>query len=65
MTQGTQVDINDVNVADFFRDVLEFLPYDPNPEQVEAIASFAHFLLYGGGRSCIFLTAMLALARHR
>lgn len=55
MTQGTQVDINDVNVADFFRDVLEFLPYDPNPEQVEAIASFAHFLFYGGGRSLYLL----------
>lgn len=52
---GLQVDINDVNVADFFSDVLEFLPYEPNPEQVEAIASFAHFLLYGGERSLYLL----------
>ena len=50
-----QVDINDVNVADFFGDVLEFLPYEPNAEQVEAIASFAHFLLYGGERSLYLL----------
>ncbi len=53
--QSVQVDVNDVNVADFFHDVLEFLPYDPNPEQVEAIASFAHFLLYGGERSLYLL----------
>lgn len=53
--QSVQVDVNDVNVADFFSDVLEFLPYEPNAEQVEAIASFAHFLLYGGGRSLYLL----------
>lgn len=50
-----QVDINDVNIVNFFSDVLEFLPYEPNAEQVEAIASFAHFLLYGGARSLYLL----------
>ncbi|MBR5638654.1 MAG: AAA family ATPase [Muribaculaceae bacterium] len=50
-----QVNLNDVRVADFFSDVLEFLPYQPNAEQVEAIASFAHFYLYGGARSLYLL----------
>ncbi len=52
--KSVQVDVNDVNVADFFRDVLEFLPYEPNNEQVDAIASFAHFMIYGGAR-CLYL----------
>ena len=50
-----QVDVNDVKVTDFFSDVLEFLPYEPNAEQVEAIASFAHFFLYGVDRSIYLL----------
>ena len=53
--KSVQVDVNDVKVADFFSDVLEFLPYEPNAEQVEAIASFAHFLLYGRARSLYLL----------
>lgn len=49
------VDKGDVNIEDFYFDVLENLPYEPNNEQVEAIASFAHFMLYGGVRSLYLL----------
>lgn len=51
----SQIDVNDVGVDDFYRDVLEFLPYDPNSEQVYAIAAFAHFMLYGSMRSMYLL----------
>jgi len=50
----SNVDNSNVAVEDFYHDVLEYLPYEPNSEQVEAIASFAHFLLYGGPR-CLYL----------
>lgn len=42
-------------VDDFYYDVLNYLPYEPNNEQIEAIASFAHFLLYGDYRSVYVL----------
>ena len=45
----------DVKVEDFYFDVLDHLPYEPNNEQIDAIASFAHFLLYGSPRSVYLL----------
>ena len=45
----------DVKVEDFYYDVLNHLPYEPNNEQIDAIASFAHFLLYGSPRSVYLL----------
>lgn len=53
--KSVHVDVNDVKIADFYCDVLEFLHYEPNAEQVEAIASFAHFMLYGGDKSLYLL----------
>ena len=51
----THIDINDQQIGDFYRDVLELLPYEPNEGQVEAFAAFAHFLLRGAERSVFLL----------
>ncbi len=50
-----EASVNDPLIGDFYRDVLELLPYEPNEEQVEAFATFAHFLLYGAERSVFLL----------
>ena len=50
-----EASVNDPLIGDFYRDVLELLPYEPNEEQVEAFAAFAHFLLYGAERSVFLL----------
>lgn len=51
----SRFDINDRHVNDFYRDVLELLPYEPNEGQIEAFAAFSHFLLYGSDRSVFVL----------
>ena len=52
---NSRYDINDQLTSDFYRDVLELLPYEPNQGQVEAFAAFAHFLFYGDERSVLLL----------
>ena len=47
--------VDDSKILDFYQQVLDFLPYQPNQEQVEAFATFAHFLLYGNERSVFML----------
>lgn len=42
-------------IGDFFAHVLEQLPYEPNDDQVKAIATFAHFLHYGGPQAVYLL----------
>ncbi len=49
------IDVNDHRISDFYYDVLSLLPYEPNKEQVEAFAAFAHFMLYGDERSVFLL----------
>lgn len=49
------IDVNDRKISDFYQDVLSLLPYEPNKEQVEAFAAFAHFLFYGDERSVFLL----------
>lgn len=49
------IDVNDHKISDFYRDVLDLLPYEPNSGQVEAFAAFAHFLLVGDARSVFLL----------
>ena len=53
--ENLHIDINDEKIGDFYRDVLDLLPYEPNAGQVEAFAAFAHFLLYGSERSVFLL----------
>lgn len=53
--ENSRIDINDQQIGDFYHDVLELLPYEPNEGQVEAFAAFAHFLLYGTERSVFLL----------
>lgn len=48
-------DVNDPIIADFYRDVLALLDYDPNEGQVETLAAFAHFMLRGNERSVLLL----------
>lgn len=50
-----RVDIDDPQVVDFYQDVLELLPYEPNEGQVEAFAAFAHFLTRSDERSIFLL----------
>lgn len=49
------IDVNDPKIMDFYSEVLELLPYEPNEGQIEAFAAFSHFLLYGNGRSVFLL----------
>lgn len=49
------VNVNTPEVVDFYRDVLELLPYEPNSGQVEAFAAFSHFLVDGDARSVFVL----------
>jgi len=49
------IDLNDGPIGDFYQDVLELLPYEPNIDQTEAFAAFAHFLFYGSERSVFML----------
>lgn len=49
------IDVNNHAISDFYRDVLDLLPYEPNSGQVEAFAAFAHFLLVGNERSVFLL----------
>lgn len=51
----SNIDVNDPKISDFYRDVLDLLPYEPNSGQVETFAAFAHFLLYGDSRSVFLL----------
>ena len=53
--EKSRIDITDEQIADFYRDVLELLPYEPNAGQIDAFAAFAHFLLYGTERSVFLL----------
>ena len=50
-----KVDINDRQISDFYSEVLDLLPYEPNDGQVEAFAAFAHFLFYGHERDVFLL----------
>lgn len=50
-----EVDVNSPAISDFYRCVLDLLPYEPNQGQVEAFAAFAHFLLKGGDKSVFLL----------
>ena len=47
--------VDDPKIIDFYQQVLDILPYEPNQEQVEAFAAFAYFLLYGEARSVFML----------
>lgn len=42
-------------IKDFYLQVLDLLHYEPNHEQVEAFAAFAHFLFHGSDRSVFLL----------
>ena len=53
--KSSAIDVNDPKISDFYRDVLDLLPYEPNDGQVEAFAAFSHFLIYGDERSVFML----------
>lgn len=45
----------DPRLGTFAADVISLLPYEPNDEQLQLIAAFAHFLWHAGERSALVL----------
>ena len=41
------VSTTDARSIEFATEVINCLPYEPNDEQMELLAVFAHFMLYG------------------
>ncbi len=41
------VSTTDARSIEFATEVINCLPYEPNDEQMELLAAFAHFMLYG------------------
>lgn len=51
----TPINHRDQLVVKFGSELMQYLPYEPNDDQITLIATFAHFLFYGDARSVFLL----------